>query len=142
MNELQAHGRAKLAAAELIIGQMPQIDVPLAHHFAQGVYARSGVIPKGSAFVGRVHLQSQVNIISSGDITVLTEAGSVRLIGPCIWSSPAGAQRAAYAHEDTFWTTVLGTDQTDPDEVFRTCTAANQEDARLALDELLKIVKE
>jgi hypothetical protein len=142
MNELQAPGRAKLAAVGLLIAEMPQIDVPLAHHFAQGVYARSGVIPKGAAFVGRVHLQSQVNIISSGDITILTETGLVRLVGPCVWASPAGAQRAAYAHEETFWTTVLGTEKTDPDEVYRTCTAANHEDARLALDELLKIVKE
>lgn len=133
--------RAQLAAAEARVRQLDPIDVPISHHFAQGVYARSGVIPKGAAFAGRVHLQSQINIISKGDITVLMENCCVRLVGPCTWVSPPGAQRAAYAHEDTYWTTILGTDETDPQVIFDTCTTATFEQFELARDELLQIIE-
>jgi hypothetical protein len=133
--------RAQLVAAEGLVRSLTPIDIPVQHHFAQGVYARGGWIKKGSAFVGRVHLQSQINIISQGEVTVLTEQGVVHLVGPCTWASPPGAQRAAIVHEDTYWTTILGTNETDPQVIFDTCTAATFEDFELARDELLQIIK-
>ena len=137
MNEVStSEPRRKLARALDVIGSLPQGHIEPTHHFAQGVYARGGVIPAGSAFIGRVHKQSQINIISSGDITVLTEAGIVRLVGPCTWVSPPGAQRAAYAHEDTYWTTIVGTELTDPAEIYESLTTATFEDFQLAMTEL------
>ena len=133
--------RAQLLVAEDAVRQLPAIEVPISHHFAQGVYARGGLIKKGSAFVGRVHLQSQINIISHGSVTVLTEQGVVHLVGPCTWASPPGAQRAAIVHEDTYWTTILGTNETDPQVIFDTCTAATFEDFQVARDELLHIIE-
>ena len=137
----EAEARAQLLIAEAQVRQLTPIEVPISHHFAQGVYARSGLVKKGSAFVGRVHLQSQINIISSGSVTVLTEQGTVHLIGPCIWVSPAGAQRAARIHEDTYWSTIIGTNETDPQVIFDTCTAATFEQFEQARDELLQIIE-
>lgn len=128
--------RRKLALAFEVLGALPQTKIEPVHHFAQGVYARGGVIPAGVAFVGRVHKQSQINIISQGDITVLMETGVVRLKGPCTWVSPPGAQRAAYAHEETYWTTILATDKTDPQDIFDTLTEATFEDFQLAIAEV------
>lgn len=118
----------KIAAVNDTLKQLPQLEIVIRHYFAQGVYAREGVIPKGAMFAGRVHLQSQINIISKGDISVLTEQGLIRMIAPCTLVSPPGAQRAAYAHEDTVWTTILGTDETDPETIFNTLTRASYED--------------
>ena len=128
MNELvlpEAEARTRLILAEKFVNErLDKIEVPIQHYFAEGVYARSGFVAKGTMFVGRIHKQSQINIISSGDITVLNEEGVSRLIGPCIWVSPAGAQRAAYANEDTHWTTILGTQETDPDVIYEMYTSA------------------
>lgn len=139
---VETESRQKLAKAEAVIRQMPQLEIPLQHFFADGVYARQGFIPKHTVFVGRVHLHSQINIISQGNITVLTEQGVVHLVAPCTWVSPAGAQRAAIAHEDTVWTTILGTTETDPDVIYDTYTAPTYEQFQLVQEELLQIIKE
>jgi hypothetical protein len=136
----EGEARERLVYAEQVVRQMEQVEVPITHHFAEGVYARGGVIKKGTVFVGRVHLQSQINIISKGDMTILMEGGVVRLVGPCTWVSPPGAQRAAYANEDTYWTTILGTHETDPDVIFNTCTSANLDG--LTHDDFVIIEKE
>lgn len=137
--------RDKLDYAGVVIRQLPQmienVDFQIIHHFAEGIYAREGRIPKDTVFVGRVHLRSQINILSKGDVTVLTESGIQRYTAPCTWSAPAGTQRAAYTHEDTVWTTILGVDETDPETIFNTYTAPTYQDY-LACDELLKIVRE
>lgn len=138
---IAAANRAKLVRAEELIRQMPQLDVTINHYFAEGVYAREGFIPKDTVFVGRVHLHSQINILSKGDVTVLTEEGVKRYTAPCTWTAPKGVQRAAYTHEDTVWTTILGTHETDPQVIFDTYTAPTYGDY-LACEELLKIVKE
>ena len=137
--------RRKLQLAESWISKIREdrqitYDVPITHHFAEGVYAREGHIPKDTMFVGRVHLHSQINILSKGDVTVLTETGVQRYKAPCTWVAPKGVQRAAYTHEDTVWTTILGTNETDPEVIFDTYTAPNYEDY-LACTELLKIVE-
>src|SRR5665811_2305709 len=103
------------------------------------IYAREGLIPKGACFVGRVHHQHQINIISQGEVTVLTELGLIHMKAPCTMINPPGAQRAAYAHEDTVWTTILATDDTDPDHIFNTLTSATFEDFQLACDELMRL---
>ena len=136
----ECEARDRLIRAEKIVSQMEQVEVPITHHFAEGVYARGGMVKKGTVFVGRVHLHSQINIISKGDITILMEGGVARLVGPCTWVSPKGAQRAAYANEDTYWTTILGTQETDPEVIFNTCTSANLD--ALAHDDLLILEKE
>lgn len=131
----------KIRKLEDAVKQLPQLAVEIKHHFAKGVYAREGLIPKGAVFVGRVHLQSQINIIAKGDISVLTEQGLIRMTAPCTMVSPPGAQRAAYAHEDTVWITILGTDETDPEVVFNTLTSATFEEFELACAELSRLTE-
>ena len=131
----------KIATLSRVLVDMPKLNIELTHHFAKGVYGREGFIPKGTCFVGRVHKQSQINIISKGDVSVLTERGLIRMTAPCTLVSPPGAQRAAYAHEDTVWITILGTEKTDPDEIYETLTEATFEDYQLACQEILKLTE-
>lgn len=98
-----------------IVSDLPALDLPVKHRFSRGVYARELLIPKGTVLTGRIHKYSQINILLSGDISVLTEQGIKRVRPPFVVESPAGTKRVAYAHEDTVWMTICGTDTTDPD---------------------------
>lgn len=141
-NVLQVTGRdirEKLARLEAALFAGDTVELPVKHHFSRGVYARELFIPKGTTLVGKIHKFSQVNIVSKGDISVLTEDGIKRLkAGDHIVSAP-GIKRAGYAHEDTIWTTVHGTHETDLDKLEDELIAASFEDydtfcAALALE--------
>jgi quercetin dioxygenase-like cupin family protein len=93
------------------------IELPVKHHFSQGVYGRELFIPKGTVLTGKIHKYPQLNVLVSGDISVLTEDGVKRVTPPFVVVSPAGTKRAAYAHEDTIWLTVHGTNETDIDKI-------------------------
>lgn len=109
--------------AELL--KLPQVELKIRHFFADGVYAREMTVPKGVAVCGRIHLQSQINIVSRGDFLVTTDNGPVR-VGPGFTVvSPPGTKRAGYALEETVWTTILGTELTDPEVIYETLTAAS-----------------
>lgn len=92
-------------------------DFPLKHTFLDGMYVREIFIPKGTLLIGRVHKIDCVNIVSSGDISILTEHGSARVYAGYCAPSPAGIQKVGYAHEDTVFVNVFRTDETDLSKV-------------------------
>jgi hypothetical protein len=97
--------------------KLPQVDCPVWHHFAPGLYARKMLIPKGTVLTGAVHKTEHLCIVS-GDIDVTTDDGMRRITDAhAILSSKPGAKRAGYAHEDTYWTTVHATNETDLDKL-------------------------
>lgn len=132
--------REKLARLEAALLSGKTIDMPVKHHFSRGVYARELFIPKGTVLVGKIHKYSQINIVSKGDISVLTEDGVKRVqAGGTIVSGP-GVKRAGYAHEDTIWTTIHGTHETDIEKLEDELIASSFQDydefvAALALGE-------
>lgn len=75
------------------------------HHFADGLMARTILIPAGALLTGAVHKAEHLNICA-GDITVWTEQGMQRLTGYRVLPSLPGAKRVGHAHADTWWTTV------------------------------------
>jgi len=105
--------REKVFAIEAEMRKHPPLDLPLKHHFSQGLYARELFIPKGTLLTGKVHKFEQLNIMSQGDMSVLTEDGIVRVQAPFTVVSPPGTKRIAFAHEDTVWTVILATEETD-----------------------------
>lgn len=105
--------RDKVNIIEARMRKFETLDLPVKHYFSQGVYARELFIPKGTLLTGKIHKFPQLNIMSQGDMSVLTEQGIVRVQAPFTIVSPAGTKRIAYAHEDTVWTTIHGTDETD-----------------------------
>lgn len=109
--------RSKVFEAEALMLKMPQLELPVTHHFARGVYARELFIPKGTILTGKIHKYPQLNILSQGDISVLTEDGVKRVQAPFHIISPAGTKRIAYAHEDCVWTTIHGTEETDLEKI-------------------------
>lgn len=120
--------RAKVFAAEDQIRALPPAALRVTHHFSQGVYARELFIPKGTVLTGKIHKHENLNIMSAGELSVLTEEGMKRVRAPFTVVSPPGTKRIAYAHEDTVWTTIHGTDETDVEKIEEMFVAESEQE--------------
>lgn len=105
-----------------------QIEIPIRHHFSPGVYAREITIPAGTLITGRIHLYTQLNILSGGEISVLTDEGMKRVSAPFTVVSPPGTKRIAFAHTECTWTTILATEEKDPDKMEALFTVATDQE--------------
>jgi hypothetical protein len=109
--------RDKVNALETEMRRREQIEIPVKHYFSQGVYAREITIPAGTLLTGKIHKFEQLNILSAGEISVLTEDGIKRVEAPFTVVSPPGTKRIAFAHTDCVWTTIHGTHETDLEKI-------------------------
>jgi hypothetical protein len=109
--------REKIFALEAIMKEQEQIELKVIHHFSYGVYARELHIPAGVMLVGEIHKFENLNILSQGDMTVVTDDGSKRVSAPFTVISPPGTKRAAIAHTYCIWTTIHGTFDRDLDKI-------------------------
>lgn len=105
--------RDKINHLESEMMKAPQLEIKTTHYFSNGIYAREIFIPKGTLLTGKIHKTEHLNICSQGDISVLTEDGIKRIKAPFTMSCRPGTKRVGYAHEDTVWTTIHGTHETD-----------------------------
>lgn len=109
--------REKIDQLEDLMLEEPQIEIPTVHRFADGLYAREVTIPKGALVTGKIHKTEHINVVSKGDISVLTPEGMKRIKAPCTFVAPAGTKRVGFAHEETVWTTFHATEETDLDRL-------------------------
>lgn len=132
--------RRKLYELQASMDGLPDVECPLQHTFAPGVYVRTIFIPAGSVVVGKIHKHRHANVLSQGHVTVLTEGGGLEeLHGPLTMVSEPGTKRAVYAHTDTVWTTIHPTDKTELADIEEETIAKNYADyeqfARMKLGE-------
>jgi hypothetical protein len=120
--------RDKVSIIEEEMRKHEQVDIPIRHFFSPGVYAREITIPAGTLLTGRIHKYTQLNILSGGEISVLTDDGMKRVCAPFTVVSPPGTKRIAYAHSDCTWTTILATDETDPDKMEELFTVGTEQE--------------
>ena len=106
-----------LVAKRLLAMPGKKLELEVRHTFLEGMYQRELLIPKGTLLMGKIHKQACINIVSKGDIAVLTETGSARVKAGFSVVSPAGIQKLGYAHEDTIFVNVFRTDETDPGKI-------------------------
>lgn len=85
------------------------VEMPVEHIRIDGVYMRKLFLKKGTILVGKIHKKECMNIVAKGDISVLTETGSMRVQEGFTLVSPAGLQKVGYAHEDTIFINVFRT---------------------------------
>lgn len=104
------------------------------HYFGEGVYARSLLIPAGTAVVGHIHKQDRVCIIAKGKCTFVDEWHRETVEAPYIGEFKAGSKTAVYAHTDTLWVACLGTDSKDPDIMVNELLVDSFEDYQLYLE--------
>jgi hypothetical protein len=100
----------------------------LRHIFAPGSYAREMTIPKGTLIIGKIHKHAHLNIISKGKVRVATEFGPMSFESPYTFVSDVGTKRAVYAIEDTIWTTIHVTTETDLDRIEEYVIAKNYDE--------------
>ena len=94
-----------------------QIEVPVQHHFAPGVYMRQMDAAAGTLVVSKMHRTEHMNILLKGSLTVATENGIELLKAPCVLKSMPGTKRIGYFHEDSSWITVHPTEETDLEKI-------------------------
>lgn len=105
--------RAAIMAAEAILkDSCEQISPEVIHHFAPGIYMREMRIKKGTLLTGKIHKTEHLCVLN-GDIEIASEDGKGRFTGYLTFLSKPGVKRIGYAHEDTVFTTVHATYETN-----------------------------
>lgn len=110
VQEIIAQIEAKLAECE-------QTEIPIIHHFSHNVYAREMRAVAGTLLVGKIHRHQNLNILSEGEVSVLSVDGQYRVKAPYTFVASPGAKRVIYAHTDVVWTTIHGTPETDLEKI-------------------------
>ena len=108
--------RAQLDAIEEAMSSMdatPIESFPLRHHFANGMYGREMFMPAGTLITGRIKKDEHISIISQGEVYEATEHGAQHIKAPHTFVSAPGTKRLVYCLQDTVWTTIHRTDETD-----------------------------
>jgi hypothetical protein len=97
-----------------IVQHLAPVEIEPVHYFADGTYAREITIPAGSLLTGKIHKTQHLNIISAGSITVWSPGEKTRhIVAPFAFVAEPGTRRVGFAHEDTVWTTIHATEETD-----------------------------
>lgn len=109
--------RVKVEQAERLIETLPQVDCPITHHFAPGVYMREMFIPAGVMLTGAVHKTEHLTVLVKGRLLLVNGSGGTEVVAPATLLSPAGIKRAGYAVEDSVVMTIHATNETDPDKL-------------------------
>jgi len=107
---------------EKALNQAPQVDCPVRHYFAPGMYAREIRIPKGTVLVGAVHKTENLAVLSAGKLQLVTDDGTVEISAPHTLTVKPGQKNCALALEDAVWTNFFPTDETDPDKLVEILT--------------------
>lgn len=100
-----------------VLKNLPEAEIRLKEYFSDGLYAREITIPAGTLLTGKIHKYQNLNILSKGDMTVLTDDCMRRVKAPFTIVSAPGTKRLAYAHTECVWTTIHATEETDPEKI-------------------------
>lgn len=135
--------REKINKLENIMCKMEEkIDLEPTHYFAKGIYARELFIPKGTVLTGKIHKTEHLNIISKGKISVVTEDGQKIIQAPFTMVSRPGTKRVGYALEDTVWTTIHASNETDLIKLEEELIAKSHEEFELLVENSKETTKE
>lgn len=120
----------KTAMADSITsGQVKQIEPPLEHYHAPGLYGRRIFVPGGTAVLTKVHKTEHITIALKGSCTVVDENGvKTEVVAPSVFITKPGTRRAVYAHDDVEWITVHATEEQDVEKLEATLVCDSQEE--------------
>jgi hypothetical protein len=102
MKELKP--KDKVMHLQEMLNKVPQVDCPIKHYFAPGVFAREITIPKGTCLVGAIHKTDNLAILSSGRLLIVVDTGTMEMSAPYVINVKAGQKNAAVALENSTWT--------------------------------------
>jgi len=96
--------RAKVDRLHAHVNTLPQVDCPVRHFFAPGLFAREITIPAGVVLIGAVHKTENLAVLSKGRIVLATPAGPVEISAPHTLTVMPGDKNSATALEESVWT--------------------------------------
>lgn len=105
MNEISTTTtREKVEHLEQQMLNSPQVECPVRHYFAPGLFAREMTIPAGTVVVGAVHKQDNLAVLSAGVLQVVTDDGVKEIKAPFTMQIRAGSKNCVVALEKAVWT--------------------------------------
>ena len=119
------------AMADLFAASDDLALLPVQESIIDGMYVRTLTIPKGSFLAGKLHRMECVNICSQGSIDILTDDGLFNVSAPFTGGSGPGVLKLGYAREETVWTNVFRTDETDISKMEDLIAFSNPEMAKM-----------
>ena len=114
--------RERVLRLEDALNNLPQVDCPVRHYFAPGLYAREIRIPAGTVLVGAIHKTENLAVLSAGRLQVVTDDGTVEIAAPHTLTVRPGQKNCALALEDAVWTNFFPTTETDTDKLVELLT--------------------
>lgn len=95
-------------------GLLDEIDPPVDHYLADGLYGRRVYVPAGVTIVTKVHLTQHITVALKGTCTVFGENGARNIVtAPAVFITEPGTCRAIYCHDEVEWLTVHHCELTD-----------------------------
>ena len=116
--------RARVEALEASMLSLKQVDCPVRHFFAPGLYAREMSIPAGTVVTGAVHKTENLIVVSKGRLQIVTEDGTREVTAGDTLTCKVGMKNAVVALEDSRWTNFMAnpTNETDTDKLVEMLT--------------------
>lgn len=108
---------AEIERVEAALLEAPQVEMPVQHRFAPGVYAREIFMPAGTFVIGHEHKTEHFNVVLSGRARVLTDGVVREIAAPDVFTSGAGVRKVLLILEDMRWMTIHPSTETDPDKL-------------------------
>lgn len=107
----------KIKTLQATMLQMPQVELPTFHFFADGMYARVVKRPAGTLIVGKVHKKEHFYIVTKGKVQVASNDASVTYEAGDVIISKPGTKRAVLALEDSICMTVHRCDESSLESI-------------------------
>ena len=108
---------------------------PLKHTFIKDCYIREVFMPKGQTITTQIHKQEHPFFFMTGDVTIISPAGTERIKAPYHGITQPGTKRIILTHEDTILITVHPTNKKTVKEVQKEVIAKDFNDPLIALNE-------
>lgn len=86
--------------------QLPQVDCPLQHRFAPGVYVREIEMPADTFIIGGEHKTEHFNIVLTGKALVMMDGVVHEITAPTTFVSGPGVRKTLYILETMRWQTI------------------------------------
>lgn len=111
--------RAVIEGFALRLLQEPQVDCPVRHEFANGLYYREFSVPRGTFVIGRCHKEESFSVLLKGKARVLIDGLVHNLVAPMILPCSKGLNKIAVVEEDMVWGSFHAnpTNEKDPDKI-------------------------
>lgn len=112
-SHLSARTKSDIERIEKNLLQLAQVDVPLIHRFAPGVYFREVEMPAGSLVIGHEHKTDHFNVVLTGRAVVMMDGVVRHIKAPDVFRSAPGVRKVLFIQETMRWATIHPTTETD-----------------------------